>query len=80
MLQKRIKRVPARLMKELVVSTVKMINSIRRKGGVHLVIPPRLIVTGMKMVLPPYPPDSYMYGVKGGTTNSIDNSRTFAAL
>ena len=41
---------------------------------------PRRIVTGMKMVLPPYPPDSYVYGVKSGTTNSNDNSRTFAAL
>ena len=32
------------------------------------------------MVLPPYPPGLYVYGVKGGTTNSIDNSRTFGAL
>ena len=41
---------------------------------------PMLIVTGMKMVLPPYPPRSYVYGVKGGTTNSVDNMRTFPAL
>ena len=44
------------------------------------VMSPRLMVSGTKMVLPPYPSGSYVYGVKGGTTNSIDNSRTFAAL
>ena len=65
------KRIPARLMRELVVSTVKMINSIRRKGGVHPVMSPRLIDTGRKMVLPSYSPKSYVYGVKGGTTNSL---------
>ena len=68
MLPKRIKRVPARLMRELVISTVKMINFIRGKGGVHPIMSPRLIVT------------SYIYGVKDGTTNSINNMRTFPAL
>ena len=80
MLPKRIKRVPTRLMRILVVSTVKMANSIKRKEGVHPVMFPRLIMTRTKRVLPPYPPGSYVYGVRGGTTNSIDNSRTFAAL
>ena len=67
-------------MRELVLSTVKMINSIRRKGRVHPVISQRQIVTGRKMVLPSYLPGTYVYAVKGGTTNSIDNIRTFAAL
>ena len=80
MLPKEIKRIPARLMRELVVSTVKMINSIRRKGGVQPVMSPRLIVTGRKMVLPPYPTGSCVYAIKGGTTNSTNNMRTFAAL
>ena len=80
MLPKRIKRILARLMRELVVSTVMMVNSIRRKGGVHPVMSPRLIVTAMKIVLPPYPPGLYVYGDKGGTTNIIDNSRTIPAL
>ena len=71
MLRKKIKRIPAQLMRKLVVSTVKMINSIRRKGGVHPVMSPRLIDTGRKMVLPSYSPKSYVYGVKGGTTNSL---------
>ena len=39
---------------------VKMINLIKRKGGMHPVISPRLTVTGRKMVLPPYPPGSYI--------------------
>ena len=80
MLLKKIKRIPARLMRELVVSTVNMINSIKRKGGVHPVMSLRLIVTGGKMIMLPYPPGSYIYGVKGGTTNSIDNMRTFPTL
>ena len=41
---------------------------------------PRQIITGSKMVLPSYPPGSYVYAVKGGITNSIDNMRTFVAL
>ena len=80
MLLKEIKRIPTWLMRELVVSTVKMINYIRRKGEVHPVMSPRQIVTGRKMLLPPYPPGSCAYAVKGGTTNIIDNMRTFAAL
>ena len=40
----------------------------------------RQIVTGRRMVLPPFPPRSCVYAVKGGTSNSIDNMRTFAAL
>ena len=80
MLSKRIIRIPARLMRELVMSTVKMINSIRRKGGVHPVMSPRQIVTGVRMKLPPYPPGSCVYGIPGKTTNSVDNMRGFAAL
>ena len=80
MLSKRIKRIPTRLMRELVMSTVKMINSIRRKGGVHPVMSPRQIITGRRMKLPPYPPGSCVYAVRGGTTNSVDNMRSFAAL
>ena len=54
MLPKKIKRIPAWLMRELVASIVKMINSIRRKGRLHPVMSPRLIVTSRKMVLPPH--------------------------
>ena len=67
-------------MRELVMSTAKMINSITRKGGVHPVMSPRQIVTGVRMKLPPYPPGSFLYGIPGKTTNSIDNMRGFTAL
>ena len=77
---KRNKRIPTRLLGELVVSTAKMINLIKRKGGVDPVMLPRQIVTGRKMVMPPFPPGSYVYAVKGGTTNSIDKMRTIAAI
>ena len=80
MLSKRIKCIPARLMRELVMSTVKMINSIRRKGGVHPVMSPRQIVTGVRMKLPPYPPGSCVYGIPGKTSNSVNNMRGFATL
>ena len=65
MLPQEIKRIPTRLMREFIVSTVKMINSIRRKRGVHPVMSPRQIITGRRMVLPPYPPGSCVYAVKG---------------
>ena len=65
MLPKKIKRIPSRLMRELVISTIKIIDSIRRKGGVHPVMSSRQIVTGRKLVLPPYPPGAFVYAVKG---------------
>ena len=43
-------------------------------------ISPRQIITGRRMVLPPYPPQSCEYVVKGNITNSIDKTRIFAAL
>ena len=67
-------------MRELVVSTVMMINLIKRKGKVYPVMSPRQIVTGRKIVLPPYPPGSCVCAIKGCTTNSINNMGTFAVL
>ena len=80
MLPKKIKRIPSCLTRELVVSTIKMINSIRRKGGLHPVISSGQIVTGRKLVLPPYPPGAFVYAVKGDSSNSVDEMRTFDAL
>ena len=45
-----------------------------------LVLSPRQIITGKKLVLPSYPTGSFVYAVKDGTMNSIDNMRTFDAL
>ena len=80
MLPRQIKRIPSRLMRELIASTVKMINSIRREGGVHLVMSPRQIVAGRKLVLSPYPPGAVVYAVKGDSSNSVDEMRTFDDL
>ena len=41
MLPKEIKRIPKRLMMELVYATNIMTNSIRRNGGIHPVMSPR---------------------------------------
>ena len=67
-------------MRELFISTIKLINSIRRKGGVHPVMSSRQIVTGRKLVLPPYPPGAFVYTVKGDSSNSVDEMRTFDAM
>ena len=80
MLPRRIKRIPTRLMRELVMSTVKMMNSIRRKGGVHPVMSPRQIITERRMKLPLYPPGSCVYAVPEKTSNSLDKMRSFARL
>ena len=45
MMPKKIKKVPASLMKELVTSSVDMVNFIRRKGGVHPVMSAGQIIT-----------------------------------
>ena len=80
MLPSKIKRIPSRPMRELITSTIKMINSIRREGGEHPVMSPRQIVTGRKLILPPYPPGMMVYAVKGDSSNSIDEIRTFDTL
>ena len=41
---------------------------------------PRQIVTGKKLILPPYPPGAVVYAVKGDSSNSVDEMRTFNAL
>ena len=66
MLPKKIKRIPSHLIRDLVVSTIKMINLIKRKGGVHPVMSVRQVITGRKLVLPSYPPGAFVYAVKGG--------------
>ena len=63
MLPKKIKKGPSRLMRKLVVSTVKMINLIMREGGVHPVISSKPVVTGRKLLLLPYLPGAFVYAV-----------------
>ena len=70
-------------MRELVISTIKMINStnsIRRKGGVHPVMLSRQTITGILLVLSSYPPGAFVYTVNGDSSNSVDEMRTFDVL
>ena len=46
----------------------------------HPVMSAGQIITGKKMVIPLYPPGSYVYAVYGNHTNSIDNMRTHDVL
>ena len=80
MMPKQVKKIPHKLMRELVFSTVKMVNSIRRPGGVHPVMSARHIVTGRRMKLPPYPPGTCVYGVKGDTSSDVEVMRTFDGI
>ena len=80
MLPSEIKRIPSRLMRELIVSTIKMINSIRREGGVHPVMSSSQIVAGRKLILPQCPPGAVVYAVKGDSSNNVDEMRTSDAL
>ena len=63
MLPKEIKRIPMRLIMELVYATNVMVNFIRRDVGVHPVMSSRHIVVGRRLVTPSYPPGSFIYGV-----------------
>ena len=83
MIPKEIKKILHKLIRELVFSTVKMVNSIRRPGGgggVHPVMSARQIVTRRRMILPPYPPKSCVYGVKGGILSYVDEMQTFDGI
>jgi hypothetical protein len=80
MLPKRIKKVPKKIMIEIVYATAKLVNLIRRKGEVHPVMSPRQIVTGRRLVIPPFPPGAFVYAVPGASISSVDKSRAFDTL
>ena len=48
MMPKKIKKLPSPLMKKLVTSSVDIVNSSKRKGGVHHVMSAGQIITGRK--------------------------------
>ena len=73
-------KVPKRLLMEVVYTVVQLMNAVNRKGGVHPTMSPRQIITGKKLLIPPYMPGAYVYGVPGGSSNSVEKSRTFDAL
>jgi hypothetical protein len=73
-------KVPKRLLMEVVYTVVQLMNATNRKGGVHPTMSPRQIVTGKKLLIPPFMPGAYVYRVPGGSSNSVEKSRTFDAL
>jgi hypothetical protein len=74
------KKVPKRLLMEIVYTIVQLMNAVRRSGGVHPTMSARQIVTGKKLIIPPFMPGALVYGVPGGSSNSVEKMRTFDAL
>jgi hypothetical protein len=74
------KKIPKRLMMELIYTIVQLMNAIKRKGGVHPIMSSRQIVTGKKLIIPPYMPGALVYGVPGGSSNNTSKMRMFEAL
>jgi hypothetical protein len=73
-------KIPKRLMMELIYTIVQLVNAVKRKGGVHPTMSPRQIITGKKLIIPPYVPGALVYGVPGGSTNATGKFRAFDAL
>ena len=74
------KKLPKRLLMEIVYTVFQLMNAVRRKGGVHPTMSARQIVTGKKLIIPPFMPGALVYGVPGGSSNSVEKMRTFEAL
>ena len=83
MIPTRVRRIPRRLMIEMVYAVFILITSIRRKGGVHPVMSPRQILTGEKLVVPTFPIGSFCYAIpenKDKTSSIVDKERSFDAI
>jgi hypothetical protein len=73
-------KMPKRLLMETVYTVVQLMNAVRRKGGVHPTMSARQIVTGKKLIIPPFMPGALVYGVPSSSSNSIEKMSTFDAL
>jgi hypothetical protein len=65
-------KIPRRLLMEIIYAIVPLMNAITRKGGVHPTMSPREIVTGKKLVIPPFVPGTFVNGVPGGSSSGTD--------
>jgi hypothetical protein len=74
------KQIPKRLLMEIIYTIVQLMNAMRRKGGVHPTMYPRQIVTGKNLIIPPFTPGAFVYGVPGGSSNSMEKTRAFESL
>ena len=54
--------IPKRFLVEVVKRVAVLVNSIPMKGGVHVALLPREIITGMKLQVPKYKIGQYMKG------------------
>jgi hypothetical protein len=73
-------KIPRRLSMEIIYAIVPLMNAVTRKGGVHPTMSPREIVTGKKLVIPPFVPGTFVYRVPGGSSSGTDKFRSFEAL
>jgi hypothetical protein len=73
-------KIPRRLLMEIIYAIIPLMNAITRKGGGHPTMSPGEIVTGKKLIIPPFVPGTYVYGVPGGSLNVTDRPRSFEAL
>ena len=73
------KKLPKRLLIELVYRVTKLLNSLPKKGGIHHIISPRELITGKKLRLPDHHIGQYVQGHTGGN-NDTGKERSIDAL
>ena len=73
------RKIPKRLVIEMVERVVILLNSIPREGGIHQILSPREIVTEKRFHCPEWPIGQYGQGMIGGT-NSIEKERSVDIL
>ena len=73
------KKIPKRLVIEMIERVIILLNSIPREGGIHQILSPREIVTGKRFHCPEWPIGQYGQGMTGGT-NSIKKERSVDVL
>ena len=64
------KMIPRRFTIELVQKFTKLVNSFQKKGGVHPVLSPRQIITGIPLRRPLNTMGQYVQGHVGGTNDT----------
>ena len=64
-------KIPKRFAIEMVKEVTKMVNSLPRKGGVHAIQSPRMIVTGIRLHTPTTKFGQYIQGHVGGPNDTV---------
>ena len=72
-------KIPKQFAIELVKEVTKMVNSLPRKGGVHAIQSPRMLVAGIRLHTPTTKCGQYVQGHVGGP-NNIHVERTIDSL